>query len=220
MSSIPAGDRRSRFTDPWRTGAGPDRETPSRGTKIAPAGEAHTVSGLPLTRPREPGPPGDRSSPKAATPGHIGGYSLANMARHAKHPAPTCSAELRHLAEVRGVKLPSRRLADVLAERGPLRGPISDAGYAQCRSSAASVVEVQAGALYVDTSALVKLLIREAESDVVEEELSRWSDLATSVVTSIELRRAIARARSDATRVIADQHTILGVLASLAEVCS
>jgi predicted nucleic acid-binding protein len=80
------------------------------------------------------------------------------------------------------------------------------------------VVEVQAGALYVDTSALVKLLIREAESDVVEEELSRWSDLATSVVTSIELRRAIARARSDATVVVADEHTILGVLASLAEV--
>jgi predicted nucleic acid-binding protein len=31
------------------------------------------------------------------------------------------------------------------------------------------VVEVHAGALYVDTSALVKLLIREAESNVVEE---------------------------------------------------
>lgn len=50
------------------------------------------------------------------------------MARHAKRPVPICSAELRHLAEVRGVKLPSRRLADVLAEHGPLRGPVSDAG--------------------------------------------------------------------------------------------
>lgn len=36
------------------------------------------------------------------------------------------------------------------------------------------------------------------------------------MVTSIELRRAIARARSDATVVVADEHTTLG--ASLAEV--
>jgi predicted nucleic acid-binding protein len=80
------------------------------------------------------------------------------------------------------------------------------------------VADVQAGVLYVDTSALVKLVIREAESDVLEEQLGRWSDLATSVVTSIELTRAVARARSGSTAVVADQYTILGVLASLAEV--
>lgn len=36
--------------------------------------------------------------------------------------------QLRRLAAERGVKLPSRRLQDVLAERGRLRGPVSDAG--------------------------------------------------------------------------------------------
>ena len=52
--------------------------------------------------------------------------------------------------------------------------------------------ELQTGVLYVDTSALVKLVIREAESDAVEQELRRWSDLATSAGTSIELSRAVA----------------------------
>ena len=73
------------------------------------------------------------------------------------------------------------------------------------------MAEVQAGVLYVDTSALVKLVIREAESDVLEEELRRWSELVTSVTTSIELSRAVARARSDSAAVVADEYTILGV---------
>jgi predicted nucleic acid-binding protein len=89
---------------------------------------------------------------------------------------------------------------------------------ARYRSSAASVADVQAGVLYVDTSALVKLVIHEAESDALEEELRRWSDLATSVITSIELSRAVARARCDSTALVADEYTILGVLASLAEI--
>jgi hypothetical protein len=50
------------------------------------------------------------------------------MARRADHSLPTHSAQLRRLAASRGVKLPSRRLIDVLAERGPLPGPVSDAG--------------------------------------------------------------------------------------------
>jgi len=50
------------------------------------------------------------------------------MARRADHSLPTYSAQLRQLAVARGVKLPSRRLVDVLAERGPLRGHVSDAG--------------------------------------------------------------------------------------------
>jgi uncharacterized protein with PIN domain len=53
------------------------------------------------------------------------------------------------------------------------------------------VAEVQAGLLYADTSALVKLVVREAETAVLEEELSRWTDLVTSAVTSIELSRAV-----------------------------
>jgi hypothetical protein len=50
------------------------------------------------------------------------------MARRADHPMPIHSPRLRRIAEARGVKLPSRRLGDVLAERGPLRGAVSDAG--------------------------------------------------------------------------------------------
>jgi hypothetical protein len=80
------------------------------------------------------------------------------------------------------------------------------------------VAEAQTGVLYVDTSALVKLVIREAETEVLEEELRSWSDLATSVVTSIELSRAVARASTDSTVVVADEYTLLGVLASVAQV--
>jgi hypothetical protein len=45
----------------------------------------------------------------------------------------------------------------------------------------------RAGILYVDTSALLKLLVREAESDAIERELIRWPSLATSLVTEVEL---------------------------------
>jgi predicted nucleic acid-binding protein len=85
-------------------------------------------------------------------------------------------------------------------------------------SSAASVAEPEPGILYVDTSALVKLVVREAESDALEAELGRWSDLVTSVITSIELSRAVARARTDSTAVVADQDTVVGVLAAVAEI--
>ena len=88
----------------------------------------------------------------------------------------------------------------------------------RCRSSAASVVEVEAGVLYLDTSALVKLVVREAETDALEEELGRWSDLATSVITSVELSRAVVRARGDSAAVVADEYTVLGVLAAVAEI--
>jgi predicted nucleic acid-binding protein len=49
--------------------------------------------------------------------------------------------------------------------------------------------------LYVDTSALLKLLVREAESIAIERELLTWNELATSVITEVELPRAVARAR-------------------------
>lgn len=39
--------------------------------------------------------------------------------------------------------------------------------------------------LYVDTSALLKLLVREAESAAIERELLTWRELATSVITEI-----------------------------------
>jgi predicted nucleic acid-binding protein len=73
------------------------------------------------------------------------------------------------------------------------------------------------GFLYVDTSALVKLLVREAESEAIELELLGWSKLATSLVTEVELPRAVARAREDRLEAVIDGSVILqGILASAA----
>jgi predicted nucleic acid-binding protein len=53
--------------------------------------------------------------------------------------------------------------------------------------------EQRTGILYVDTSALLKLLVREEESIAIERELVQWPSLATSIVTEVELPRAVAR---------------------------
>jgi predicted nucleic acid-binding protein len=77
--------------------------------------------------------------------------------------------------------------------------------------------EHRAGILYVDTSALLKLLVREAESAAVEQELVVWPNLATSIVTEVELPRAVARAREDRPDAVIDGSLILqGVVASAA----
>ena len=77
--------------------------------------------------------------------------------------------------------------------------------------------EQRAGILYVDTSALLKLLVREAESTAIERELLKWSSLATSVVTEVELPRAVARAREDRPDSVIDGSLILqGVISSAA----
>ncbi len=71
--------------------------------------------------------------------------------------------------------------------------------------------------LYVDTSAMLKLLVREAESAAIEHELLKWSQLATSVITEVELPRAVARARVERTDAVIDGSVVLqGVLASAA----
>lgn len=71
--------------------------------------------------------------------------------------------------------------------------------------------------LYVDTSAMLKLLVREAESAAIERELLQWSELATSVITEIELPRAAARAREERADAVIDGSIVLqGVLASAA----
>jgi predicted nucleic acid-binding protein len=73
------------------------------------------------------------------------------------------------------------------------------------------------GILYVDTSALPKLLVREAESTAIEAELVQWPNLATSVVTEVELPRAVARAREERPEAVIDGSLILqGVIASAA----
>jgi uncharacterized protein len=71
------------------------------------------------------------------------------------------------------------------------------------------------GFLYLDTSALVKLLVREAESEAIEVELLRWSKLATSLVTNVELPRAVSRAREERPNSVVDGSLVLrGILAS------
>jgi uncharacterized protein with PIN domain len=57
------------------------------------------------------------------------------------------------------------------------------------------------GLLYLDTSALVKLVIDEDESAALRDELTRWDDgrFATSALTRVELPRAVARAVSMAS---------------------
>jgi uncharacterized protein with PIN domain len=57
------------------------------------------------------------------------------------------------------------------------------------------VPDVPQGVVYIDTSALVKLVVREAESDALEHALPDLGELATSAITSIELARAVARSR-------------------------
>ncbi len=71
--------------------------------------------------------------------------------------------------------------------------------------------------LYVNTSALLKLLVREAESAAIERELLTWSELATSVIAEVELPRAVARAREERADTAIDGSLVLqGVLSSAA----
>jgi predicted nucleic acid-binding protein len=75
----------------------------------------------------------------------------------------------------------------------------------------------RAGILCVDTSALLKLLVREAESTAIEAELLQWTNLATSIITGVELPRAVARARDERHEAVIDGSLILqGVIASAA----
>ncbi len=82
----------------------------------------------------------------------------------------------------------------------------------------AELPEQRAGILYVDTSALLKLLVREAESTVIERELVQWPILATSIVTEVELPRAIStHAREDRPDAVIDGSLVLqGIIASAA----
>lgn len=48
--------------------------------------------------------------------------------------------------------------------------------------------------LYLDSSALVKLVVREAESDALANILTERPILVSSIVAAVEVRRAVARA--------------------------
>ena len=77
------------------------------------------------------------------------------------------------------------------------------------------MAEPTEGVLYADTSALVKLVVREAESDAIEAEVACWDRIATSEIATIELPRATARARADGRSGVADGRVVLELLAAL-----
>ena len=52
---------------------------------------------------------------------------------------------------------------------------------------------------YVETSALLKLLLPEPEGDALLLELGRWPDWVTSALTALECRRALMRERANAS---------------------
>ena len=91
-------------------------------------------------------------------------------------------------------------------------------GPASRKNGPANVAEARAGVLYADTSARVKLVVREAESEALGQALESWGELATSAITAVELGRAVARARAEPGAVVADEWTVLGVLAAVAEI--
>jgi len=69
--------------------------------------------------------------------------------------------------------------------------------------------------VYLDTSALVKLVVREPESEALEHELHHWTDGASSALARIELPRAVRR------RLDNDRPSLIelwGLLAATAEV--
>lgn len=80
------------------------------------------------------------------------------------------------------------------------------------------MAEAHAGVLYVDTSALVKLVIREGESEAIEAEISSWERIATSEIAAIELPRAVARARADGRAEVVGGRVVMEILAALAMV--
>jgi uncharacterized protein len=54
--------------------------------------------------------------------------------------------------------------------------------------------------LYLDSSALVKLVQREAETEALAAEVANWGAHVTSVVGAVEVRRAARRAGVDPAR--------------------
>jgi uncharacterized protein len=55
--------------------------------------------------------------------------------------------------------------------------------------------------LYLDASALVKLVVLEPQSAALADEVGRWQGHLTSVVGAVEVRRAALRAGASAPRV-------------------
>jgi predicted nucleic acid-binding protein len=67
--------------------------------------------------------------------------------------------------------------------------------------------------VYVDSSALVKLLVREAESDALRRYLSSAGPLTSSILATVEVARAVARSAPDSSAAVAAVFETLSVLA-------
>jgi hypothetical protein len=78
-------------------------------------------------------------------------------------------------------------------------------------------VSVPDTVVYVDTSALVKLIVDEPETDAVRAELQQRYVVATSVITEIELARAASRAR-DRSATAVDDVAVWAITAAMLEV--
>ena len=76
------------------------------------------------------------------------------------------------------------------------------------------MAEATGRVLYADTSALVKLVVREVESDAIEAEVAQWDRIATGDIAVIELPRATARARADGRAGVANGRVVLELLAA------
>lgn len=83
--------------------------------------------------------------------------------------------------------------------------------------SSAGTVSDRTGVLYADSSALVKLAVLEAETDALRAELEQWRDVATSVITEIELARAVARIRAQGIA-SADEIAVWSITAATTEI--
>jgi predicted nucleic acid-binding protein len=67
--------------------------------------------------------------------------------------------------------------------------------------------------IYLDTSALVKLVVREPESDALRDYYTEHPAAATSMLTRTELRRAVRRVRPD---LLAEGDELLRIVAPVA----
>jgi predicted nucleic acid-binding protein len=74
--------------------------------------------------------------------------------------------------------------------------------------------------VYVDSSALVKLIVREAETDFLRRYLASAGPLASSILAIVEVSRAVARAAPDAVEAVAPVLEAVSVLAFDARVAS
>jgi uncharacterized protein len=70
-------------------------------------------------------------------------------------------------------------------------------------------------AVYADTFALVKLLVLETETKAAVAAFAGWPTVVASKITTIELHRALARARVDERAGVADDRTVLELLTAL-----